>query len=240
MVEREGQPGRVPGASRGEQGQDSRRGRATCSRSRVLKVRTCELLGKKRRRGRDRRAAQLGLEKGLRDAQRRRQDRIFRGAIVRLSDVTETSWTSMAVIQLNPRTPGQRFMQIADFSELTKKAPEKSLLVPLKHSGGRNNRGRMTSRHRGGGHKRRLRLIDFKRNRDGIPARGRGARVRSESLGQYRAAALCRRREDATSSRPTGSRSATRSSPGRRPISSRATRWRSRTSRSAPSCMRSS
>jgi large subunit ribosomal protein L2 len=76
----------------------------------------------------------------------------------------------MAVIQLNPRTPGQRFMQIADFSELTKKAPEKALLRPVKKSGGRNNRGRMTMRHRGGGHKRRLRLIDFKRTRDGIPA----------------------------------------------------------------------
>jgi len=76
----------------------------------------------------------------------------------------------MAVIQLNPRTPGQRFMQIADFSELTKKAPEKALLKPVKKSGGRNNRGRMTMRHRGGGHKRRLRVIDFKRTRDGIPA----------------------------------------------------------------------
>ncbi len=76
----------------------------------------------------------------------------------------------MAVIQLNPRTPGQRFMQIADFSELTKKAPEKALLKPVKKSGGRNNRGRMTMRHRGGGHKRRLRVIDFKRIRDGIPA----------------------------------------------------------------------
>ncbi|MGO9454662.1 MAG: 50S ribosomal protein L2 [Candidatus Binataceae bacterium] len=77
----------------------------------------------------------------------------------------------MAVIQLNPRTPGQRFMQIADFSGLTKKEPEKALLEPIKRSGGRNNRGRMTSRHRGGGHKRRLRLIDFKRIRDGLPAR---------------------------------------------------------------------
>ena len=53
----------------------------------------------------------------------------------------------MAVIQLNPRTPGQRFMQIADFSGLTPKKPEKSLLKPLKHSGGRNNAGRMTSRN---------------------------------------------------------------------------------------------
>ncbi len=76
----------------------------------------------------------------------------------------------MAVIQLNPRTPGQRFMQVADFSELSKKEPEKSLLVPVKRSGGRNNKGRMTIRHRGGGHKRRLRLIDFKRTRDGVPA----------------------------------------------------------------------
>ena len=76
----------------------------------------------------------------------------------------------MAVIQLNPRTPGQRFMQMADFSVLTKKAPEKRLLAPVKKSGGRNNRGRMTIRHRGGGHKRRLRMIDFKRTRDGIPA----------------------------------------------------------------------
>ncbi len=76
----------------------------------------------------------------------------------------------MAVIQLNPRTPGQRFMQIADFSALSKKEPEKRLLAPLKNSGGRNNRGRMTVRHRGGGHKRMLRLIDFKRDKDGIPA----------------------------------------------------------------------
>jgi large subunit ribosomal protein L2 len=77
----------------------------------------------------------------------------------------------MAVIQLNPRTPGQRFTQVADFSDLTKKAPEKALLEPIKRSGGRNNLGRMTSRHRGGGHKRRLRLIDFKRTRDGVPAK---------------------------------------------------------------------
>jgi large subunit ribosomal protein L2 len=76
----------------------------------------------------------------------------------------------MAVIQLNPRTPGQRFMQVADFSDLDKKTPEKRLLAPLKKSGGRNNQGRMTMRHRGGGHKRRLRIIDFKRNKDGVGA----------------------------------------------------------------------
>jgi len=76
----------------------------------------------------------------------------------------------MAVIQLNPRSPGQRFMQVGDFSGLTRKKPEKRLLVPLTRSGGRNNTGRITSRHRGGGHKRRLRVIDFKRNHDGVPA----------------------------------------------------------------------
>ena len=76
----------------------------------------------------------------------------------------------MALIQLKPRTPGQRFMQIADFSDLAKKPPEKSLVAPLSHSGGRNNQGRMTMRHRGGGNKRQLRLIDFKRNKDGVSA----------------------------------------------------------------------
>jgi large subunit ribosomal protein L2 len=76
----------------------------------------------------------------------------------------------MAIIQLNPRTPGQRFMQLADFSTLTKKPPEKRLLAPVKSSGGRNNLGRMTIRHRGGGHKRQLRLIDFRRDKDAVPA----------------------------------------------------------------------
>jgi large subunit ribosomal protein L2 len=76
----------------------------------------------------------------------------------------------MAVIQLNPRTPGQRFQQVADFSDLTPKAPEKALLKPVKRSGGRNNRGRMTIRHRGGGHKRMLRVIDFRRDHDGVAA----------------------------------------------------------------------
>jgi large subunit ribosomal protein L2 len=61
-------------------------------------------------------------------------------------------------------------MQVADFTVLSKKRPEKRLLAPLSSSGGRNNTGHMTMRHRGGGHKRRLRIIDFKRNRDGIPA----------------------------------------------------------------------
>jgi len=69
-----------------------------------------------------------------------------------------------------PVTPSQRFYSDLDFSEITKKEPEKSLLRTLKKSGGRNNKGRVTSRHRGGGHKRRYRVIDFKRDKRGIPS----------------------------------------------------------------------
>ncbi len=77
----------------------------------------------------------------------------------------------MAIRKLRPVTPIQRFRTVADFSEVTRTEPEKSLLEPLKKSGGRNNRGRITVRHRGGGHKRRYRKIDFKRTKHGIPAK---------------------------------------------------------------------
>lgn len=76
----------------------------------------------------------------------------------------------MGIKRYSPKTPGQRFMSVNDFSELTASKPEKSLLAPLKRKGGRNNRGRITARHRGGGHARRYRIIDFKRNKDGVPA----------------------------------------------------------------------
>ena len=68
-------------------------------------------------------------------------------------------------------TPATRFYVISTFEEITCTTPEKSLLGPLKKSGGRNNHGRITSRHRGGGHKRRYRIIDFKRNKIGVPGR---------------------------------------------------------------------
>lgn len=77
----------------------------------------------------------------------------------------------MAIKKLKPVTPGSRFRSNFTFEELTKTTPEKSLLTSLKKSGGRNNKGRMTSRHRGGGHKRRYRIIDFKRDKKGIPAK---------------------------------------------------------------------
>jgi large subunit ribosomal protein L2 len=76
----------------------------------------------------------------------------------------------MALRKLKPKTPGTRFMSVSAFDELTTERPKKSLLRKLKKSGGRNNLGRITSRHRGGGHKRRYRLIDFKRDKHGVAA----------------------------------------------------------------------
>jgi large subunit ribosomal protein L2 len=74
----------------------------------------------------------------------------------------------MAIRKLRPMTPATRFYSISAFDEITKKEPEKALLESNKKSGGRNNLGRITSRHRGGGHKRQYRIIDFKRNKHGI------------------------------------------------------------------------
>lgn len=76
----------------------------------------------------------------------------------------------MAVIQYRPTSPGRRFQTGHDFSALDRCRPEPSLTEPLKKSGGRNNRGRITMRHRGGGHKRIYRVVDFKRDKDGVPA----------------------------------------------------------------------
>jgi large subunit ribosomal protein L2 len=77
----------------------------------------------------------------------------------------------MAIRKLKPVTPTQRFRTVADFAEVTRNEPEKSLLEPLHQKGGRNNYGRVTVRHRGGGHKRRYRKIDFKRNKHDVPAK---------------------------------------------------------------------
>jgi large subunit ribosomal protein L2 len=74
----------------------------------------------------------------------------------------------MAIRKLRPMTPATRFYSISTFDDITKKAPEKALLEANKKSGGRNNLGRITSRHRGGGHKRQYRIIDFKRDKHGI------------------------------------------------------------------------
>jgi large subunit ribosomal protein L2 len=76
----------------------------------------------------------------------------------------------MPIKKRNPTSPGRRFQTVADFSDLTKKKPEKSLITKRSESAGRNSYGRITSRHRGGGHKRRYRVVDFRRTKDGIPA----------------------------------------------------------------------
>ncbi len=77
----------------------------------------------------------------------------------------------MGIRKLKPNTPGTRYQSISTFDEITRSTPEKSLTVALRKSGGRNNHGRITSRHIGGGHKRRYRIIDFKRNKFDVPAK---------------------------------------------------------------------
>lgn len=77
----------------------------------------------------------------------------------------------MPLRKRKPTSPGRRFQTVSDFSEITRETPEKSLLAPKTGTGGRNAYGRKTARHRGGGHKQRYRVIDFRRNKDGVPAR---------------------------------------------------------------------
>ena len=76
----------------------------------------------------------------------------------------------MPIINFKPNTAGRRNMSVTDYSELSKVAPEKSLLAPLNHKSGRNSYGRITVRHRGGGNRRKYRIIDFKRQKDGVKA----------------------------------------------------------------------
>lgn len=77
----------------------------------------------------------------------------------------------MGTKKFRPITPTRRFMILSDFADVTKSRPEKSLIAPLRKTGGRNNAGRVTSWHRGGGHKRRYRSVDFRRTKEGVPAR---------------------------------------------------------------------
>src|SRR5210317_2514125 len=77
----------------------------------------------------------------------------------------------MAVKKYKPTTPGRRDMTGYTFEEITKSTPERSLIIPLRKKGGRNVHGRVTVRHRGGGHRRRIRIVDFKRDKRGVPAK---------------------------------------------------------------------
>ena len=102
----------------------------------------------------------------------------------------------MGIRKYKPTTPGRRGSSVADFVEVTRSEPEKSLVRPLHSKGGRNNHGRITTRHQGGGHKRAYRVIDFRRARQGRRAgQGRAHRVRPQPHRAHRAAALRRRRE---------------------------------------------
>jgi large subunit ribosomal protein L2 len=77
----------------------------------------------------------------------------------------------VAIRKRKPTSPGRRFQTVSDFAEITRDRPERSLTKPKPKSGGRNTYGRMTSRHRGGGHKQRYRVVDFRREKDGVPAK---------------------------------------------------------------------
>src|SRR5256885_16200073 len=78
----------------------------------------------------------------------------------------------MGIRQFKPVTPATRFRSVSDFGDITKTEPERSLLEPLKRTGGRNNKGHITSRHMGGGHKRHIRRIDSRRDKFGLPVKG--------------------------------------------------------------------
>jgi len=77
----------------------------------------------------------------------------------------------MAIRKRKPTSPGRRFQTVSDFADITRDRPEKSLTTFKPKTGGRNSYGRMTARHRGGGHKQKYRLVDFKRDKDGVPAK---------------------------------------------------------------------
>ena len=109
---------------------------------------------------RDDQGHEAGLEEGRRPAEARRDHRGLPG-----------SAAVMPVRRFKPTSPGRRFMTVSDFAEVTKSKPEKALTEKLTKKGGRNDNGRITTRHQGGGHKRRYRVIDFKRTKDGIPAK---------------------------------------------------------------------
>jgi len=98
---------------------------------------------------------------------RQQRSRILRRRLIK----QQKEGNNMAIKKYKPTSNGRRNMTSLDFSEITTDTPEKSLLVPLPKKAGRNNQGKLTVRHHGGGHKRKYRIIDFKRNKDGVPGR---------------------------------------------------------------------
>jgi len=91
--------------------------------------------------------------------------------LLRVTQLNCLRFSYMPQRRRKPTSPGRRFQTVSDFSEITKTKPERSLVEKQKSTGGRNNYGRKTARHRGGGHKQQYRLVDFRRNKDGVPAK---------------------------------------------------------------------
>ena len=110
-----------------------------------------------------------GLSKGTRPGWKKAIVQVREGDVIEIFEGGDP--LAMALKKYKPTSPGRRFMTVSSFEEVTKTTPEKSLTEPLKKKGVRNNMGRITTRHQGGGHKRRYRVIDFKRTKDGVPAK---------------------------------------------------------------------
>ena len=142
----------------------------------------------------------------------------------------------MGIRQFRPVTPGTRFRSVSDFAEITKATPEKSLLEPIRKTGGRNNQGHVTMRYIGGGHKRMYRKIDWKRNKFGVPGKVASIEYDPNRTRPDRAGGLRRRRE-ALHPAPQGAATwATRCCPARAWIRGSATRFRWARSRWARRC----
>ena len=135
----------------------------------------------------------------------------------------------MAIKSFKPYSASRRFMTVSTFEDITASKPEKSLLVKVTNKGGRNNSGRMTVRHQGGGHKRRYRLIDFKRIKDNIPAKVATIEYDRTALPTSPFCSMQTAKRN-TSSLRTALRSATSFTAARNRISRSATLCRSRTS----------
>ena len=173
-----------------------------------------------------------GLEEGDRPARAGRTDRALRGRRDRIG-------IGMPNRKTKPTSPGRRFATYPLREPVTASEPERKLTEGLRKSGGRNVNGRVTARHRGGGAKRRYRKIDFKRLKDGVPAKVATIEY-DPNRSCYIALLHYADGEKRYILAPAGSRSATRSSPGPAPTSPRAARWRCATCRPARSSTTSS
>eukprot|EP00825_Cyclidium_porcatum_P042719 TRINITY_DN5906_c0_g1_i1.p1 TRINITY_DN5906_c0_g1~~TRINITY_DN5906_c0_g1_i1.p1 ORF type:complete len:458 (+),score=19.85 TRINITY_DN5906_c0_g1_i1:74-1447(+) len=134
----------------------------------VLSVNTIRVMGKVKRMGKNS-GKRSDFKKAIVKLAPGERIEFFEG--VQQKDFVKKEGHSMAVKGFKPYTPGRRFMTVSDFSEITTDKSERSLVECLQKRGGRNNQGRLTVRHQGGGHKRLYRIIDFKRNKDSVPAK---------------------------------------------------------------------